>query len=173
MRRVRYNLVLAIYPSVRGFAFVVFEGSLSPADWGIKELRGRQKNRRCLLAIATLFARYRPDVLVLQDMSPAGTRRAVRLRELNAGIEEMANDQGIAVFRFSRAQVRQAFAPYGATTKHSIAEIIVKHVPAFERFLPPPRKLWMNEDTRMSLFDAAALALTFFRDRGEGSEAVR
>ena len=35
-------------------------------------------------------------------------------------------------------------------------------VAAFERFLPPPRKLWMSEDARMGIFRAAALALTYY-----------
>jgi hypothetical protein len=38
-----------------------------------------------------------------------------------------------------------------------------KHIPAFERHVPPPRKPWMSEDARMGLFDAAALALIFFQ----------
>jgi len=41
----RYALVLSIYPNTRGFAFVLFEGPLSPFDWGVKEVRGRGKHR--------------------------------------------------------------------------------------------------------------------------------
>ena len=32
-------------------------------------------------------------------------------------------------------------------------------------YLPPIRKIWKSEDSRMGLFDAAALALTFFHQR--------
>lgn len=164
----RYNLVLAVYPSARGFAFVIFEGPLSPVDWSVREIRGRHKNQRCLVGIAAVLERYRPDVLVLQDMSPTGTRRAYRLRELNAGIGELAEERGIPVFAYSRAQVREAFEPLGLTSKHFIAEMIAKHIPAFDRYLPPPRKPWKSEDARMALFDAAALAMMFFqRDTGE------
>jgi len=171
--RNRYNMVLAIYPNTRGFAFVVFEGPLAPVDWGVKEVRGRQKSPLCLLRIAALLDQYRPDVLVLQDTSPTGTRRVRRLRELNASIGEIAEDQGVSVHTYSRAQVCEAFAAFGITTKHGIAEAIAKHVPAFERYLPPPRKPWMSEDARMSLFDAAALALTFFQSASsDGREAA-
>jgi len=172
MKRRRYNSVLAVYPSVRGFGYVLFEAPMSVVDWGVREVRGRQKNQRCLVAIAALLDRYQPDVLVLQDMSAAGTRRSIRLRELNAGIEEMAAEYGFAVYAYSRAQVRHAFAPYGVTNKHSLAEVIAKHLPVFERYVPPPRKLWMNEDARMSLFDAAALALTFFQSLEEGELGI-
>ena len=54
----RYALVLAIYPTNHGFAFVLFEGSLSPIDWGIARRDGHDKNSRCLKLIAALFLRY-------------------------------------------------------------------------------------------------------------------
>jgi hypothetical protein len=44
-----------------------------------------------------------------------------------------------------------------------MAEVIAKHIPAFVRYVPPPRKPWMSEDARRELFDAAALALVFFQ----------
>lgn len=170
--RFRYNLVLAVYPSARGFAFVAFEGPFSPVDWSAREIRGRHKNQRCLIRIAALLERFQPDVLVLQDMLSTGTRRAYRLRELNADIRELAEERGIPVFVFSREQVREAFAPFGLTSKHFIAETIAKHIPAFDRYLPPPRKPWMSEDPRMAVFDAVALALTFLRSAaGGGQEA--
>lgn len=172
MKRQRYNSVLAIYPSVRGFGYVLFEAPMSAVDWGIREVRGRQKNQRCLVAVAALLDRYRPDAVVLQDMSSAGTRRSIRLRELNAGIEEMAAEHGFAVYAYSRADVRDAFAAHGITNKHSMAEAIAKHLPVFERYVPPPRKLWMSEDARMSLFDAAALALTFFQSIEGGEQGI-
>jgi hypothetical protein len=55
------------------------------------------------------------------------------------------------------------FASAGLANKQSLAEVIAKYIPAFERHVPPPRKPWMSEDARMGLFDAAALALVFFQ----------
>jgi Holliday junction resolvasome RuvABC endonuclease subunit len=165
----RYDLVLAIYPSTTGFAFVLFEGSLSPVDWGVTAVRGRDRNDQCLRIIAGIFTRHQPDVLVLQDTSPAGTRRSRRISNLHAAISKLADLQGIPVRTYSRARVRFAFSYLGPANKHTIAEAIAKHIPAFDRYLPPPRKPWMTEDARMGLFDAAALALTFFQDgAGEG-----
>ncbi len=57
----------------------------------------------------------------------------------------------------------ETFAQQGVINKQSLAEAIARHMPAFERYLPPPRKPWMSEDSRMNLFDAAALALAFFQ----------
>jgi len=74
----------------------------------------------------------------------------------------MAERYSIPLSSISREKVRQHFAYLGEPTKDAIAAAIVKHIPVFERFLPPPRKAWMSEHARMGIFDAAALALTFF-----------
>ena len=156
---------------------MLFEGPLAPLDWGIAEARGKEKRETLLARIDALFAgvdehgpvfaQYQPNVIVLQDMSERGTHRPHRIRHLNEAIVEIAERYGFPVLFFSRAEVRQSFAYMEAVTKDTIAAAIAKHIPAFERFLPPPRKLWNSEDARMGIFDAAALALTFFHTHGE------
>ena len=49
-----------------------------------------------------------------------------------------------------------------ATTKQEIAIAIAERFPELAPRLPRSRKPWMSEDYRMSIFDAVALALTFF-----------
>lgn len=159
----RHALVLSVYLNTRGFAFIVFEGHLSPFDWGIRETRGTPKNKTCRVRITTVFDRYAPDALVIQDTSEQGTERVRRIRDLNASIAKLANDRGIPVFAYSRENVRRAFEGYGCPNKQSLAELIAKHIPALERYVPPLRKAWMSEDRRMGLFDAAALALLFYQ----------
>uniref|UniRef100_UPI00067BCB78 hypothetical protein n=1 Tax=Bradyrhizobium tropiciagri TaxID=312253 RepID=UPI00067BCB78 len=162
----RYPLILSIYLNTRGFAFIVFEGHLSPFDWAIRETRGPKKNTACLIRITAVFDRYGPDALVIQDTSESGTARARRIRNLNCSLANLAKDRGIPVFSYSRDEVRRAFEPYGCPDKQSLAELIAKHIPAFEQYVPPPRKPWMSEDRRTGLFDAAALALVFFQKAG-------
>jgi hypothetical protein len=164
----RYGFVLAVYLNTRGFAFVLFEGPLAPLDWSVRELRGPGKHARALARIVAILDQYLPEVLVLQDTSPQGTHRVLRIRELNAAIAELAEARGLAVHAYSRERVREAFWSCGATTKQALAEMIAKHIPAFERYLPPPRKLWKSEDARMGIFDAAALGLTFFQGTSDG-----
>ncbi|KYK46061.1 hypothetical protein A1D31_33730 [Bradyrhizobium liaoningense] len=163
----RYPCVLAVYLNTRGFGFVVFESSLSPVDWGIKETPGPQKNSRCVTKIERILDRYRPSVLILQDTSAGGTRRTQRIKDLNAEIVELAALREIPACAYSRADVLTTFSEFNVETKRDLALVIAKHIPAFERHLPPPRKPWMSEDARMSLFEAAALALTFFHSAGD------
>jgi hypothetical protein len=161
----RYRLVLAIYINSRGFAFVIFEGHMAPLDWSAVEVRGKDKQERTIRRASSLLSRYMPDVLVLQDMTERGTRRTHRIRRLNDDIAERAEDFCIPVASFSRDQVREGFRHLGAITKDTIAAEIARNIPAFERFLPPRRKIWESEDARMGIFDAAALALTFFQSK--------
>ena len=156
----RHTLVLGLYPTTRGFAFALFEGPLSPYDWGVSYMKGG-KNEWCLKKISKLLDRYTPDAIVLQDMSSTGTWRVPRIRALNSEIEKLAEARGITAFAYSRRQVRPYFPqPH---TRQQIAETIAKHIPAFESFLPPVRKIWKSENPHMSLFDVAALALTHYQ----------
>ena len=159
----RYMLTLAIYLNSRGCSFVLFEGTLSPYDWGIFDCRGARKDASCLSKMTELLHLYDIDALVIQHTGADGTRRALRLSMLNTALEAAARAQGVPVFKYSRADVYQTFASAGFANKQSLAKVISLHIPAFERHVPPPRRPWMSEDAMMGLFDAAALALVFFQ----------
>jgi hypothetical protein len=158
----QHDLVLALYPNARGFAFVLFEGAFSPVDWGIVWVRGSRKNRRCVRRFTQLIARNRPDVLLLENMAEQGSRRHSRIRVLNKRIGAMAARAGIGSVRYSRTEVRERFMQFTSPARYARAEFIARHIPVFEPLLPPPRKIWNSEDARMGIFDAAALALTYF-----------
>jgi len=168
----RYALVLAIYFNTRGFAFVLFEGPLSPLDWSVREMRGPRKDARCLARIVSILDQYLPDIIVLQDTSAQGTPRAQPLVTLNEAIAALAAARKLLVFRYSRVKVREAFEEFGVPNKQALAELIAKHIPALERYVPPPRKPWKSDDARMGIFDAAALVLTFFRNGSDGTPAA-
>ena len=130
-------------------------------------MRGPKENARCLDRLSKIIERYQPDTLVMENCSERGSRRSPRIRRLYQATETVARSQTIDVFRYSRRQVRQCFEKMGATTKHEIAQAISQLIPALSHRMPPIRKPWMSEDSRMSLFDAASLAWSFyFRDAG-------
>ncbi len=160
------NLVLAVYPFSRGFAFVFFEGPESPFDWGVKELKEKHKNARTVEALRKLITRYRPEVLVVEDTSESGSRRTSRIRKLYRMLEHVAMAELVEVHRCRRSEIAECFVQVGALTKHEIAQAIAMRIPAFAHRLPPYRKPWMSEDPRQSLFDAVALALAFYHRAG-------
>jgi hypothetical protein len=162
----RPSLITAIYLNSRGFGFALFEKPTAPLDWGTVEVRGKDKREKLLARVDAVFARYRPDVVVLPDTSERGTHRPHRIRRLNDTIAVRAESYGFPVRHFSRNDVRRCFAYLQTVSKDTIAAAIAERIPALGRFLPPPRKLWKSEDARMGIFDAVALALTFFYSDG-------
>lgn len=158
-----HDLVLAIYATRRGIAYALFEGPFVLVDWGLNDARRLNKNARCLKSIAKLIEMFHPDAVVVEDCDEPNSRRSNRIRRLNRGIETWTAKWDLATYRYSRGQIRQTFASRGATTKDGIAAAIAADFPELELRRPPERKPWMSEDHRMGLFDAVALALTFFR----------
>lgn len=156
------DLVLAIHPFTRGFAFALFESPLSPVDWGIKEVRGGNRNTRCLAAATALLARAKPDIVVLEDCSGCHARRSRRIRRLQCLIANAVTGVGLDLRHYPRECIRDCFKGTGAVTRHEIAEAIAPQIPAFSEKLPPVRKVWESEDPRMALFDAASLVLTHY-----------
>lgn len=156
------NLVLSLYPFSRGFAFVLFEGPESPFDWGVKEIKEKHKNTKTLEAIKKLIDRYRPEALVIEDTTGKESRRTARIRKLYRMLVHFAAAEYVDLHRCSKSEVKACFASVGARTKYEIAMAIATQIPAFAHRVPRVRKPWMSEDPRQSLFDAAALGLTYF-----------
>jgi Holliday junction resolvasome RuvABC endonuclease subunit len=151
--------ILAIAPSTRGFGFAVLEGQETLVDWGVKTVNS-DKNKQSLARVEDLIAHYQPGALVLEDASAKGSRRSPRIRKLSQQIIKMAANRKVSVKLFSRDQVMKTFIADGQGTKHALAEIIAKRFPEeLGSRLPPKRKPWISEDSRMGIFDAVALVL--------------
>ena len=85
---------------------------------------------------------------------------------LSHQLAHLAQSEGIDVAYYDRQTIRHAFAPVGAKSKVEIAQAIARAIPAFAHRLPPVRKIWMSEDSRQMLFDAAALGMTYYSGGG-------
>ena len=155
-------LVLAIHPMTNGFGYVLMSSPLTPVDFGIRSIRRKEKNAKCLEAIAALIEAHHPDAIVLEDPTAHGSHRQPRIRRLVRAVATYAQDQVFDVSVFSRSTVRECFESFAARTRYEIAVSIARRITAFERFLPPPRKGWNSEHSNMSIFAAAALALTYY-----------
>ena len=163
--------VVAINPTSGGFGFVVFEGPERLIDWGVVHVRPAQHSR-CLERVSHLLDRYEPETVVLEDhIGPS--RRCQRVRTLLSGVTKLAQHKRMRTRALSRQQIRKAFSPSRALTKHGIATVVASRYVELSPRLPPPRKPWMSEDERMSIFDAAALTLTFFHFKRKLSPGAR
>ncbi len=153
------SLILAIFPSVRGFGFALFHGAWIPIDWGFRHVDG-DKNERSLAKVRRLIEDYAPDIVLLENHAGDGSRRSPRIKSLIDDIAALAQRKGVQVAQYSRDQIRECFAEFDATNKYEIAQAISRSLPEFPPQLPPERKIWLPEDPRMSIFDAVSLVFT-------------
>jgi Holliday junction resolvasome RuvABC endonuclease subunit len=155
----KYPRILAIAPSTRGFGYAVLEGHNILVDWGVRSIKG-DKNAGSIEKVEKMIALYEPQVMVLEDTGAKESRRSPRIQALTKQLIAVAESRTIKVALFPRKQVRQVFFADGCGTKHALAEIIARQFPEELGFrLPPKRRPWMSEDSRMDIFDAVALGL--------------
>lgn len=150
-------IVMGLHAQYRGFGWAIFERPSAPMDWGITYARG-DREEACVHQLATLFERYRPEVLVFEQPR----RRfgwAVRLCALAASLAE---SRGIEVRKYSHADLCNVLGAEQGAARHTIAVQVAEHLNAFHYRLPPKRKPWDGSDRRMALFMAAAAALTHY-----------
>jgi hypothetical protein len=160
------ELVLSIYPFSRGFGFVLFEGAESPFDWGVREIKEKNRNVRSVDAIKELIDRYRPEILLIEDVEDSTCRRSPRIKKLYQMLSHLAAAEYVDLCKVREITVRKYFLSVGAVTKYERALAIGRQIPAFGHRIPRVRKAWMSADPRQSLFDAAALGLVFYGTRG-------
>lgn len=154
--------ILALHPHTAGVAFVAFDSPLNPIDWGIKEVRGARKNVRSLALVAKLVERLQPTVMVLADRHGPRDRTTPRVRRLQSLIMNFAEGDGIDVAVFTRADIRHCFGSIGAVTRYEIAQAVAARIHVFRDRLPRTPSIWRSQTERLGLFDAAALAMTYY-----------
>ena len=155
------TVVLGLHPSSRGFGWVVFEEALSLLDWGTVDIR-RDKNAIALGRIQSLLEKHQPGVLAMERHEAAGARRSERIGRLYLAIVQCAETRDVRVQRYSRAQISSSRYLKGARTREEVAVAVVDCLNVLRPRLPKPRQIWVGERSGMSLFCAAACALTYF-----------
>ncbi len=153
--------ILAIALSANGFGHAVMEGDNHLVDYRNKVFIA-DKNANSLLHINKLIVRYQPDMLVLHDVNARGTYRAPRIKELHCEVVKLAKKYKLKMAKLSNAQLRMTLLHDPNGTKHEMAEQIAKlFADELGSRVPPKRKTWTSEMSRMDIFDAMALAVVF------------
>jgi Holliday junction resolvasome RuvABC endonuclease subunit len=154
--------LLAIELTSHGLGYAVLEGEKSLVESGYTSVRKEDKNKQCLTKVEKLVSFYRPDVLVLQDVTAKGSRRAPRIKRLHRSIMGLAKKQKIKTEFVSGRQIRSLLLGEAKGTKHQLAEMLAKGFPdELALRLPRKRRAWESADSRMDMFDAVALAVAF------------
>jgi len=156
--------VLGVDPFSRGVGFAVVEEGVGLVDWGLR-ITGKPDNQRSVEIIGDLIDRFTPDLLALEDWEAAGSRRCERV-EILLNLIATGKWEGIRVRLVSLREVRAIGPLPGMATKYGRASFFADQYPELRAFLPPVRKPWMSEDTRMSIFDAVGFAVAALPAKG-------
>ena len=153
--------VLALDLRPRSLGFVVFEGPDHLLDWGVKifrDLGGHEVPASQRLAL--LLHEFEPAIVLLK--SSVWTRQSTK-PQLTSILDEIRREgkDRIAVRLISTRRIRRLF-PGDVRNKDDLASRVAAHFPDLAWKLPPRRKFWNREHYRMSIFDAAALALAYY-----------
>lgn len=154
----REKRVLGIDPCSTGFGFALLEIPDRLIDWGVKTATS---NAECLARIAALIDFYRPQIVAIEDVSAKGSRRRDRVSQLLNEIPPLAIEKKVRVRLVSRARLRKSVVRFDGPTKYQIAVLIAERFPELRPHLPPKRKLWMSEDSRIRIFGAVSLISNF------------
>lgn len=154
-------LVLAVYPTARGFGWACFDGPLTLFESGLYTVH-KDKNAACLKKVEALLERLKPETLVLEAFDKGSSLRSTRIRRLSLSVVSLAADRGHELAVFKKTDVQAAFAGVGARTRHEIAQAIVRHLPGLAHRMPKDRRNGDSEDKRLAIFNAAALVLTHY-----------
>lgn len=163
---------MAVFPSVVGFGWIVFDGPLAPVDWAVSTLaaKGRgdaQKNAACLHRIETHIRIYRPSVIVLEDFDSRASRRAPRIRTLCRSIISLAAVEGIPVRIITRAEIARCFPSLPVHTRQATAERAASYLREIQARLPGKRRIWEGEKPDAALMNAAALLIVHYANPAE------
>lgn len=158
MKAIPSEKVFALDLHPLSFGYAVFEGPDELVDWGIKSFRHGANAVKVPLNVklALLFDQHEPEVVVIK------TPRRATIKKVARTIAAMARYRRIPVRLISPTSVREGF-PENNHNKYQIATEIAARYPELSPRLGPKRKFWQAEKYSMSIFDAAALGVTYFK----------
>jgi len=145
---------------------VVFEGPDQLLDWGVKIFRDLAGGEvPAGVRIAPLIREFQPAVVLLKSRVWKKKSTKAQLGSVLDGIREESEDR-TAVRLISPQRIRRMF-PGRVRNKDDLASRVAARFPDLAWKLPPPRTFPRREHYRMSIFDAAALALAYYGPRAE------
>lgn len=153
--------ILAIHLSAYGVGYSVLERTRGFIDCGVARAR-KNKNAACRQILDKLLTRYAPDLLVLPDLGDNdGYYHSSRIKRLCASLVRMAEKRNVSVKLINKIETRKHLLGAREGTKHQVAKVVAEKFSAeLASSLPPPRDTADNEDYRMGIFEATAMAVT-------------
>jgi hypothetical protein len=149
--------IIALDVRAQMFGFAVFEGEEQILEWGTRSFRCGKRRVKVPMRqkLLGLLNEFKPELLILQESKHGATGKSVKL------VLNLARRLKIPVLRIPRVVLQRSFQDHNHN-KHEIATVVANRFPQLAQRLPRKRMPWQSEDARMSIFDAAALGVTYF-----------
>ncbi|MCW3128271.1 MAG: hypothetical protein JWO03_3929 [Bacteroidetes bacterium] len=150
-------VILALYPNSIGIGYACLQIPDRLLDFGVATAKPISNGK--LLRRAERFLNYyKPKLVLLKETSElANSGRNDRLIK---AMTTLCDEMGLDTYRYTKQQIKDTFEVFGAKTKFSMAEKMVKMLPDLAVRMPKVRKWYEKEDYNMVVFDAVALAVT-------------
>lgn len=157
--------ILAIDLRHRRFGYAVYEGHRNLLDWGVRvypavgDVEAAMMRQR-LDGLIKLFS---PSAIVVTQERWDRGQTSPHIRALDQAMLRAAAQHSIQIRAINQAEVKRTFQNLGCETKYEIATSLSRIFPELAWELPPPRRTWEPEYSRMTTFDAIALGLAYWQ----------
>jgi hypothetical protein len=151
----------------RRFGYAVFEGHRSLLDWGIRVYPtvGEEETVLAIKRLDRLVELFGPSAIVVKKERWERAGAESGMLPVVKAVSISASVRSVPVHLVPQDDLHAAFAPLGGTTREEMAEILTRIYPDLLWYLPPKRKIWQAEHSRMTVFDAVALGLAYWQAR--------
>lgn len=155
---------LAIHLTSRGFGWALFDEMGVLTDWGMASA-GQGRKLRLVNRFRRILARHEPVVLVV-EADQGGQARVDRIRKLYRAFERAASGIGAATCAYDREAVAGVLGLAPSASRHEVALRVAGRLIELSHRMPRKPAFGAAEDSRRSLFAAAALGLAHLIERG-------
>ena len=149
--------ILSVYPTSKGFAFLVIESDLNIVNWGSICYKSEKALEKKFLFLLDRFLIER----VVCEKFTASPQRKFRAINRVMTFKSLARQRKLSIQTIGKQDVDLVFGGSGAYTKDSRAVVVASILKPLQNLLPPKRKLWEPDHHRMPIFCCAVLVLSY------------
>lgn len=153
------ELVLAVYPGIKGMGYVICESPKELVDYGIAKIRPLTSDKY-VKRLVKFIKSYKPTLILIRDYESTDNRISKRVKQTIEKCKVEANKQHVPIRTYSRTQIKEVFKQFGQDTKYGISKTISTWYPELQPKMPSIRKNTQPEHYQMMLFDVFSLMLT-------------
>ena len=158
MKRASHARILGLDIRSRRIGYAAFELPARLVDFGVTRFKSAEA---ATMRLASVLLTIQPSTVILRKISLTSSRNCPGTIAIQRVTRRLARRSAIKVAFVSERKLRAYFGAKGASTRYQIASFLSQEYPELAWRLPRPRKPWETEYRNMSIFDAAAIGMTY------------